>query len=441
MKVKLLNLWESIRTSFWFIPGLLVIAACGLSWMTLSLDRHTGTEPGGIYGLLYVSGPDGARGILSTIAGSMITVAGTAFSITIVALTLASTQFGPRLLRNFMKDTGNQVVLGLFLATFVYCILVLRTVGSTGNEMFVPNISVTVAITAAIVNVGVLIYFIHHVSTSIQADHIITGVYEELIEGIEHLFPEAMGNEDVAQQDAEETWQAEQGKYTEEMEITAVTSGYIQAIDSEGIIALAREQDLLFAIARWPGEFVVRNGVLARLKSHGRVDAGIREKAADLFILGTHRTPEQDVEYAIHQLVEVAVRALSPGINDPQTANLCIDRLCSVLCALCSRQLPAPCRYDDEGTLRAVTKTMTFADVLNAAFDQIRQYGRSSVAVTLHLLESLRQLAEYTEDAAHRSAIRRQADMIESDARDSGFNENDRAIIHRHHRALVNLAS
>ncbi len=144
-------------------------------------------------GWIYTRGPDGARAVLSTIAGSMITVAGVVFSVTIVALSLASNQFGPRLLRNFMRDRGNQIVLGTFVATYLYCLLVMRTVQGMDGSQFVPHLSVTVAILMAVASLGVLIYFIHHVAVSIQAPELIANVAHELHEAIDRLFPEELG--------------------------------------------------------------------------------------------------------------------------------------------------------------------------------------------------------------------------------------------------------
>ena len=163
MKLRLQSSWESLRTSFWFIPAVMTFVAIVLSFLLVYVDRRIGPETE-VFGFIYSGGPEGARLVLSTIAGSMITVAGVTFSITIVALTLASSQFGPRLLRNFMHDTGNQVTLGTFIATFVYCLLVLRTVHTVEGEDFVPSISVAVAIFLALAGIAVLIYFIHHVS-------------------------------------------------------------------------------------------------------------------------------------------------------------------------------------------------------------------------------------------------------------------------------------
>jgi uncharacterized membrane protein len=191
--VKLSKVWDSLHSSYWFIPTLMAAISIILAWAMLTVDRTGGTPN---WWWIYTGGTDGARSLLSSVAGSMVSVVATAFSITIVALQLASSNFGPRLLRNFMQDTGNQIVLGTFIATFIYCLLVLRTIHGEGDgySFFVPQLSVTVGTVLAIASMGVLIYFIHHASTIIQASHVITQVSGDLDKTIDRLFPEKIGH-------------------------------------------------------------------------------------------------------------------------------------------------------------------------------------------------------------------------------------------------------
>jgi len=436
MKTRLLNLWESLRTSFWFIPALMVFSAIGLSFVMVAIDRWGELAAYRIFGLLYTGGPEGARSILSTIAGSMITVAGVVFSITIVALTLASSQFGSRLLRNFMQDRGNQVVLGTFIATFIYCLLVLRSVRTVGTQVFVPSISVTFAIVLALANVGILIYFIHHVSTSIQADHVISTVYHELEEQMQRLFPEELGHESEESENKRVRPQPEEGGYHQADHIAASKSGYLQAIDSSGLLDIAKENDFLIYLQHRPGEFIVAGSTLVVVKCTEQIDESLAGQIINLFIVGAQRTPEQDAEFAIHQLVEVAIRALSPGINDPFTAMACIDRLGSALCYLSNRAFPSPYRYGDEGKLRVIAKPVTFAGITNAAFDQIRQYGRSSVAVTIRLLETLKMIAAQVRHPDQREAIFRQANMIKRTSNEIP-EKYDREDVEKRYQALL----
>ena len=438
MKIRLLNLWESLRTSFWFIPAVMTFLAIALSFLTVFIDRRIGPDTN-IFGFLYSGGPEGARLVLSTIAGSMITVAGVIFSITIVALTLASSQFGPRLLRNFMHDTGNQVVLGTFIATFAYCLLVLRAVHTVEGEDFVPSISVAVALVLALAGIAVLIYFIHHVSALMQAEQVISAVSRDLEEKIRRLFPEEA--EDGAERDVkgEARLRIAEDSHPVSTDIPAARSGYLQAIDHHGLREIAGENDLLVTLPLRPGDFAAEGSTLVTVKSSEALEEGLAQHMANAVILGPQRTPEQDAEFAVHQLVEVAIRALSPGINDPYTAISCIDRLGSALCFLCGSEFPSPYRYDDEGNLRVLLKPVTFTGIMNAAFDQIRQYGRKSVAVTIRLLETLRMIAAQARTHEQREAILRQAEMVRRSSREALHEENDILDVMQRYQAVVDV--
>lgn len=440
MKNKLFNLWERIRTNFWFVPSLMVFLTVVMSFVMVTLDKSIEPESLSAFGFLYGGGVEGARIILSTIAGSMITVAGVTFSITMVALTLTSSQFGPRLLRNFMQDTGNQIVLGTFIATYIYCLLVLQSIYSIDGGFFVPGISVTFAIILSIINVGVLIYFIHHVSTSIHADKVVEGVYNELSGHIKRLFPEELGYGLVENEKKQDLLEATINRYTHTYDINASSGGYLQSIDIDSLLKITEEQDFCICLLFRPGEYIVEGVTLALLKSDKLVDTDFTEQIKSYFIVGSQRSPEQDVEFSIHQLVEVALRALSPGINDPFTAITCIDRLSSALCYLTDRASPLSYLYSAEGNLRVIAKPATFEGVVNAAFDQIRQDGSTNVAVTIRLLESLKTIAGRVRNSEQRHAILRQADMIARTSQDTIKDKNDKEDIQqRYHEVHIVL--
>lgn len=420
----------------------MALLAIELSVVAVTIDRMLDIKPSQIFGFLYISGPQEARSILSTIAGSVLGVAGVAFSITIVVLTLATSQFGPRLLRNFMKDRGNQVVFGTFISTFIYCLLVLRSVDEAGGQLFVPNFSVTLGVVLALVSAGVLIYFIHHVSDSIQADKVIASVYSELLVHMQRLFPEELGHEF-----GEENKNDRGGLQPSEdcgdhaHHIVSSQDGYLQAIDSDGLLKIAEKNDLLVCVDYRPGEYVVAGSMLAAVKSPEKPDERLAGQIVDSFILGPQRTPEQDAEFTVNQLVEIAVRALSPGINDPFTAISCIDRLGSALCYLTGRAFPSPYRYDEKGELRVIVKTVTFGGITNAAFDQIRQYGRTSVAVTIRLLETLILIAALSRSQEQRYAVLRQAQMVVRGGQEALPEENDRQDVRDRYNSLLDMDS
>ena len=385
---------------------------------------------------VYAGGPEGARAVLSTIAGSMITVAGVTFSITIVALTLASQQFGPRLLRNFLRDLGNQVVLGTFVSTFLYCLLVLRTVRGSDDAEFVPHVAVTVGVALAMVSLGVLIFFIHHVATSIQASRIIANVADDLEAGIDRIFPDTAG-EEGARAKAPDASAIRQDAGGGARLVTATTAGYVQAIDADRLVSVARKHDLVVRVMARPGSFVRTGGVLLTVTRTSAPAQPHEKSLRDTFIIGNDRTGTQDVTFFVDQLVGLAVRALSPGINDPGTARLCIDRLEHALCHLAGRHIPSGERYDDEGRLRVVACPVTFPELVERSFDEIARYGRSSVSVTCRLLAALRNVGSCVRREADRHALLHEANVIAAATGEVALSDHDRERVAQCHRAAT----
>jgi uncharacterized membrane protein len=390
----------------------MALVAVALSFAMVGLDKVIQDKALEDIGWIWAGGPEGARALLSAVASSMITVAGVVFSITMVVLTVTSSQFGPRLLRNFMRDTGTQVVLGTFVATFLYCVLVLRTIRSDNGAAFVPYIAVTAGIALALASLGILIFFIHHTSASIQVSNVIARVGHELEYAIDRFFPQEIGQEAPEPQQGEYTAMLPEGFVSQTSAVVAAANGYLQAIDSATLLQRAQEYDCLLHVQRRPGHFVAHGDALVLVWPGERLDAALAESLQAAFILGPERTATQDMEFPVHQLVEIAVRALSPGINDPFTAIMCVDRLGAALCQLAERAIPSPYRYDEERQLRVIAYPVTFVGVADAALQQIRQYGRSSVAVTLRLLETIAVVAARTHREEDRTALQRQAMMI-----------------------------
>ncbi|MBD2356480.1 DUF2254 domain-containing protein [Tolypothrix sp. FACHB-123] len=432
--VKLSKLWDQLHSSYWFIPAVMAVAATALAFIMLSLDRSGNADIN--YWWIYTGGADGARSLLEAVAGSMVSVAATAFSITIVALQLAASNFGPRLLRNFMQDTGNQFALGTFLSTFIYCLLVLRTIRGEGDgySQFVPQLSVTVGILLAIISIGVLIYFIHHASTIIQASHVIINVSDDLEKTIKRLFPEKVG-EGKTEQDvtASILISFEEESYP----IPAMKTGYLQAIDDEEIMNIACKYNLLIGLQTRPGKFLVKGSDLVRVFPEEIVNAKLVKQINDAFILGIERTEQQDIEFPIDQLVEIALRAISPGINDPFTAIRCIDRLSAGFCQLIQRDFPSPYRYDHNHKLRVIAEGTNFTELINRAFNQIRQYSKSDVGVTIRLLEALGTIANYTNNRQYCASLKRHAEMILQDSREGLVQEQDRQDVERQYDAII----
>ena len=394
MKTWIQTRWDRLRSSYWFVPTLMALMAIALSFGSIAADRYLRDDMLREQGWIYTGGAEGARAVLSVIAGSIITVAGTTFSITVAALSLASAQFGPRLLHNFMRDTGNQVVLGTFTSTFLYCLLVLRTVRGLEDNTYVPHLSVTLGVGLAVASLGVLIYFIHHVAESIQVAHIIQVVGEELKASINRLFPEQM-DLPAPQVDAA---LAEPG-----FEVASKSEGYIQAIDSEGLIRTAMRRNVRLELAVRPGDYVIPGEPL--LVSSPSTEEEGEGELRSAFTLGRTRTPHQDAVFAFLQIAEIAVRALSPGVNDPFTAVMCIDRITVGMCVLADRRLPQPIRRDDEGNIRVVARPYGYDDLVYAAYGHIRESAASQAYVSDHLRMQIRRVIQRATDESFRRAL------------------------------------
>lgn len=418
MNAQLSEYWDRLRSSFWFVPGVMTATAAVLATAIVAFD-----ESEVVAGWLarqawaYSGGAEGASLVLSTIAASMITIAGVVFSMTLVVLSLASSQLGPRLLRSFMRDTRNQVVLGAFIATFVYCLLVLRTIRRADEVLFVPHLAVTIGVLLAIASLGILIYFIHHVALSIQADEVAARVHAELMDAMDRLFPAGTGCKVPRSADVPVSPGLPAGFDVEARPVGSDADGYLQSIEPDLLMTLARDQDLLIRVERRPGQYVVMGSPLVTVWPGDRVTGPLAKRVNSAFTLGDQRTAVQDIEFPIYQLVEMAVRALSPGINDPFTAIACVDRLASALHRLAQQEMPAQWRLDEQHCLRVVMPAVTFGDVVDASLGTVRQYARSSAIVTNRLLDAIAVIARVTARPTDRAALLRQAEMIVRGAR------------------------
>jgi uncharacterized membrane protein len=393
------------------------------------------------WGWTFNGGAEGASSLLGAIAGSMITIAGVVFSMTLVALSLASSQLGPRLLRNFMRDTTTQTVLGTFVATFLYCLLVLRTIRRADEIVFVPHLSVNLGVLFAVASVGVLIYFIHHVSVTIQANEIVARVATELIEGIDRLFPEDIGRgaPRIPTEPPDEGFLDTFAR--EARPVGSAGDGYLQFVDGDALMALAIQEDVVIRLERRPGHYVVAARPLAFVWPGNRVTDQLVDRVNSAFALGNQRTPGQDIEFGVNQLVEIAIRALSPGVNDPFTAITCVDHLGSALCRLAQRDMPSPYRHDTQEKLRVMMPAVTFPDVTDAAFNQIRQYGRSSTSVTIRLLKTIAEVAGSVHRPEDRAALLRHAKMIARGASGGLPEDEDRQEVKERFQAANQLLS
>lgn len=423
MKTRLLYLWDHLQTNFWFLPLIIIMIGIGLSVGLIYTDSIINYQSVGVFLHFFTGGVESARIILSTIAGGMLGVAGIVFSITLVALTLASSQFGSRILRNFMHDRINQIVLGTYLATFTYCLIILRSVKSENGYEFIPNISVLFAIVMAVFNIFLLIIFIHHISISIQADHVIGNITDFMNRRIKFLFPEIKDRK--AKSSGDKNFEKIKRMLPEEGFIFPERSGYLQIIDFDQLLEMATKNNLLLELKKKQGDFLTEKTEMIRVYSKEVCKEDIKQKIASCCILGKIRSPSQDAEFAIHQLVEIAARALSPGINDPYTAISCIDNLTSALCYLTDAEFPPEYYYDEDEELRIVAKPLNFNGIMDAAFNQIRQYGDGNPPVLIRLMEALNTIHKFTRNAQQKGAVERHIQMVLNAAETSLKEPND----------------
>lgn len=352
---------------------------------------------------LFGAGAEGSRGMLSAIATSMITVAGVTFSITIAALSQASSQYSPLILRNFMRDRPNQVVLGTFGGIFVYCLIVLRSIRSDDGS-FVPTIAVTFALVHALVGIGLLLFFIHHIASVLQASSILDVVSRSTQHAIDRLFPETVGEEaddGVVPLAKAEIWHP----------LFPSSTGYVQVVHADELIRLAIETDSIIRMEAGVGDFALQPIPIVSVHFNGAVDEAMLEKLPGLFVIGDYRTIEQDAEFGIRQIVDMAVKSLSPAINDPTTACSCLDHIGGIMVRLAARRLTSPARYA-EGRLRLITRGPNFEAFARLAFEQIRQNMGSDTMVIARLIETIELTGLFACSASRRAVLSQHLERV-----------------------------
>ena len=369
----ILSRWlETIRTGFWFVPMVMLAASAGLAVLLLHVDRQLDPGTKSLMDWAYSGGPEGARSLLSTIAGSMITAASVTFSLASVALSIASQQYGSRVLRNFMRDRITQVLLGTFVATFIYSVLVVRTIrGSDFSGGFVPAISVTVAIVLSLASLVLLVYFIHHVSSSIQASHIVRVIAEDLEDAIPKLYPSKAGKPFTNEAEAEAMQRRGQ------LNLSLQTTGYLQTVDVDTLLEAASKTDFVAEVFLKPGDHVLAGTVAAVLWGVTELEHEEKERLIGCFYVDRERTPAQDIRYQFQQLTDVIARALSPGINDPFTAINGIDELTAAMLLFTQRAEVRDQRQDEDGALRLLVPTPTAGEILRDTVGHIAIYAAS----------------------------------------------------------------
>jgi len=387
---------ETLGDLFWIRPALLVVGLVVAGEMAV-LAEHAGTKlPWLPAAWLYSGGEAGARAMLGAVAASTIGVAGTTFSITVAALSLASGQMGPRLLRNFVRDSGNQYTLGIFLGTFAYSLVLLRTVRSVEEVTFVPHLGVTGALLLALLCVATLVWFVQHVASGINVQTVIDLVHDELTEAIARLCPE--------QPDCAPRVAPPRG-----VPVTLEGRGYLRAVDVAGLAGWAEEHRAVVVLVVRPGDYLFPGAAVAELAA-GPVGEAAETAVRGALLLGARQAATQDLEFAVRQLVEVAVRALSTGINDPFTAIAVLDRLGAALCQIARRHLPGGAVVRD-GRVVLFHKVTDYAGLTDAMFHMIRQNAAGSPAVLIRMVEMLGRVMAVETREDRRTQLVRHAEL------------------------------
>jgi uncharacterized membrane protein len=409
MFTRLLTIWDSVRSSLWALPFAMVVVACVAAYVALSINISIGTDP---VWYLYSGGAKQTPQFLSNLVSSMITMATLAISITMVVLTLAAQQLGPRLIRSFMADRRTQASLGLFASTVVYLLLVLRS--AYGQNEAVANLAVTIGTALVLVSVATLLFFVHHLARSIIADNVVARIGRQLDDDIARMLPEAG--------DKKEPQAPKPSR--KGVPVALANGGYVRAVSYESILRAATDADAKVELDIRAGQHAIPGVTIAYVTPEKAATDALCGAIQSAIYVGSERTSVQDLEYSIHQLVEIALRALSPGINDPYTAIAALDRLTLSIAKVMGRGLPKSAWQDKDGTLRLVAPVSDFEGIADAAFNQIRQQGAGKPAVLIRMAENFGQLMEIA-DRAQRSVFERHLDMVVVSGHHSIADKND----------------
>lgn len=424
MTARFRKLLADLSETFWLMPAMMVLAGVAAALWLVQLDRSGLLPRWLLEDWLYDGGATGARTLLGAVAGSTIGVAGTVFSITIAALSLAAGQMGPRLLRNFTRDRGNQFTLGAFLGTFSYALIVLRSVRTEDEGGFIPHLALSVGIGLAFVCVATLVYFVGHIAGRINVDTVIDLVSDDVHSAICRL--------------TTDTRQCDPPPLTfwrKASPVCDLRRGYLQHLDEEGLADWATEHETAIRLLVRPGDYVFPGAPIALMMPPVEgADVAIRNATA----LGPQRVSSSDLRFVIRQLVEVAVRALSPGINDPHTAISVLDRLGAALCEMKTLRLPTGVWLRNDQPVLVVPQ-IQYEQLINTMFHMIRQNAAGNAPVLMRQLEVLTQVVSCERDRTRMAALKRHADLVLADAERDIVTPGDLEDLRRRHRAFITM--
>jgi uncharacterized membrane protein len=389
------QLAHDLRSGLLFRPTVITVELALIGLVLVELER-TGTLPrwdGG--GWFFRNDPGSALVVLGAIAGSMMAVISIVYSVLLVALSLTSVQFSPRILAGFVRDRVSQRTLGVFIGTFTYCLLVMRA--SSSDPPWVATWAVAFGFMLGLACLGFLIYFIHHIATGIQINNIVERIVAETEQVIAEVYAHGAVRDTSPRPELDAS-------------VIADRSGYLQLVDYDGLAALAREHRLIIHVSVEPGDFVTRGAELARIGGTDVPPTSAADCAA-AFDLGPVRTMQQDAAFGIRQLVDIALKAISPAVNDPSTAATCIDRLGSLLAEV-ARRGAGPRVIREGGVPLVVAPQPSFVDLVDLAFNQLRQYGRGDLAVSIRMVHAIGRALRPCRDDDGRRRLYHHAELV-----------------------------
>jgi uncharacterized membrane protein len=410
----------------------MVVLATALFAITYLIDRSAQAGALRLPDFVSSGGPDAARQVLIAIAAAVIAVAAVVFSITILVLQLASQQFGPRMLRNFIRDLGTQLSLGVFVGTFVFSVLALGAVQSSPSPAFVPHFTITTALALTLVSLGVLIYFINHVATSIQLTAVVSGIARDFRDTLAAMQADARRMQRNVPSGAGLDRPAMDARGAS---VRAQGSSFLQAVGHERLVTIAASSNAVITLIRRPGHFIAEGETLGLVFPPDAAPA-VAEALERSHIVGPNRTLTQDPGFALDQLVEIAIRALSPAVNDTFTALNCIDWLGDCLCHALTGALPDGIYRDRRGIVRLVEPVYTMERLVKGATDKIRQAGSGMPAVYIRQLENFAKLMAAARTPEQRAIVRRHADMILRASEETVQEASDRRDVRATYDAL-----
>lgn len=391
---------EYLKSSLWVLPALAFSVATLLSIATTAIDQQVNPQVSLPFGLILDA--ESARGLLSLISTWVLTFIGLAFTMTIVVLQLASGQFSPRVLGTLLRDRFSQTSMGIFIGTFAYAFIVLREVRSgTGGDEFVPAISIGVAFSLMLISLGVFIRYVNHVAQSIRAGSVISTVSKATRAVLDEQLPD---RQDEAQA---RSWRPYRT-------ILSPKAGLLRSFDGEALVELARRCDVVMELVPGVGGFVPEGAPLVRVL--GDPSELREEDVIGQISLGEERTMHQDPTFGLRQLVDIAERALSPGMNDPTTAVQVIDQIHNLLRYTMFRVFPTGRHTDVDGTVRLVVPVVTWVDMLRLGVEEIRHYGTGSIQVSRRLRVMLEDLLSVAPQQ-YRSALQHELSVLRDVAR------------------------